>query len=252
MFYTCGTVQCRQAADIAAPYLFIKSQNQANWTSNTIPTSCNPGGPDRSAQGVGSISGGVLTYTSITSGTITVGSVVYAPTMPLGVTITSQLSGTPGGVGTYALSDNTETVPSGTIITLNSLGGSKFNLAYKSVTLVNGFAAIGYDYTNFHWYQTNPTVELPVMQWYSAIAGNKPFTLEENGTYNMSAVQVTAHMAAVLLMYPDMITWWDSDGTTVALMNSDGTIRPNGSAFKAFTLVPGYRIQQLPPQTPCS
>jgi hypothetical protein len=95
-------------------------------------------------------------------------------------------------------------------------------------------------------------IELPVMQWYQAIAGNKPFTLEENGTYNMSAVQVTGHMAAALLMYPDMITWWDNDGTTVALTNPDGTIRPNGSAFKAFSLAPGYQIQQLPPQTPCS
>lgn len=125
-------------------------------------------------------------------------------------------------------------------------------LAYKSVTLINGFAAIRYDYSNFHWYQTNPLVELPAMQWCQTIAGGKPFTLEENGTYNESAVEVTAHMAAAYSMHPDMITWWDNDGTTVALMNPDGTIRPNGTAFKNFAAAPFLALQQLPPQTPCS
>lgn len=52
---------------------------------------------------VGSIaSTGVLTVGTLTSGTVQVGALVTGGTTPSGIFITGQLSGTPGGVGTYS------------------------------------------------------------------------------------------------------------------------------------------------------
>jgi Protein of unknown function (DUF3383) len=51
----------------------------------------------------GSIDGYVLTVTSVQSGSIQVGSIVSGAGVPAGTQITSQLSGTPNGVGTYVL-----------------------------------------------------------------------------------------------------------------------------------------------------
>lgn len=66
--------------------------------------------------GTGSISGNVLTIGSIT-GTVAVGSAVSYSGSPSGLNIVTQLSGTAGGAGTYALNISELTVAAGTAIT---------------------------------------------------------------------------------------------------------------------------------------
>jgi len=62
----------------------------------------------------GSIAGNILTVTAITSGTLVGGAIIAGTGITAGTQITSQLSGTTGGVGTYAVSVS-QTVVSGTV-----------------------------------------------------------------------------------------------------------------------------------------
>ena len=63
----------------------------------------------------GSINQEVLDVTSLTSGSIQIGSHISGPGLPAGVQITSQLSGTPGGVGDYGFFLRYGTIPSETL-----------------------------------------------------------------------------------------------------------------------------------------
>lgn len=65
----------------------------------------------------GSIAGNVLTVTAVSTGTLYPGTILTGPAgIASGTTVLAQLSGTPGGVGTYALSIPEQTVASGTVV----------------------------------------------------------------------------------------------------------------------------------------
>jgi hypothetical protein len=63
----------------------------------------------------GSISGNVLTVTNVTSGTLVNGATISGTNVATGTQIVLQLSGTTGGVGTYAVSIPEQTVASTTV-----------------------------------------------------------------------------------------------------------------------------------------
>jgi len=63
----------------------------------------------------GSIAGNVLTVTAVGSGTVVPGGTISGTSVATGTLIVSQLSGTAGGVGTYAVSIPEQTVSSTTI-----------------------------------------------------------------------------------------------------------------------------------------
>jgi hypothetical protein len=91
--------------------------NDINTSQTTLPA------PQTSAVFTGSISGTTLTVTAITSGTIQTNGQIWngAGTIPVLQTITGQLSGTSGGVGTYSLTISA-TVASGTIYETSGTG----------------------------------------------------------------------------------------------------------------------------------
>jgi hypothetical protein len=65
----------------------------------------------------GSISGNVLTITAVSTGTLYAGTILTGPAgVATGTQVIEQLSGTAGGVGTYALSIPEQTVASGTVV----------------------------------------------------------------------------------------------------------------------------------------
>ena len=265
-FYYCGTTACRQAADAAAPNLFVKTAKQLDWSSTYIPTACflsgfkanGSGNPQASSGWNGSISNGVLTLnagpllagTVLTSATNSgVGDVIYTQGQPPGITVLSQLTGTgcPGACtgqdGTYQLSAgalNTGVQP----VYMNTLTVNRIRTIVRTWQTLAGFAAIPYDFTNYHWYQTSPVVEMPVISWYLAQAGGKPLTLEENGTYSQSGADVVDHLKGALSYGPDAVYWWNSDAGdgsgAVALTDPLNNIRPNGWAFRNYiTATPG-------------
>lgn len=63
----------------------------------------------------GSITGNVLTVTAVGSGTVYAGAAISGTGVASGTTVVSQLSGTTGGIGTYAVSIPEQTVASTTI-----------------------------------------------------------------------------------------------------------------------------------------
>jgi hypothetical protein len=63
----------------------------------------------------GSISGDVLTVTAVGSGTLVAGGILSGTGVAAGTAIESQLTGTPGGIGTYLVSIPEQTVASTTI-----------------------------------------------------------------------------------------------------------------------------------------
>ena len=60
----------------------------------------------------GSIAGNVLTVTAVTSGILYPGATITGTGVASGTKVVSQLSGTPGGIGTYALNGGDQTVAS--------------------------------------------------------------------------------------------------------------------------------------------
>ena len=250
-FYYCGTDACKHTADAAAPNLFLKTAKQIDWSSQYIPTYCVPSGlrsngnPQASSGWNGSILNGILTLNPgpIQAGTVQTvahdgtGDIVYAQGQIPGITILSQLTGSTGADGTYQLSAGSANLASGQIW-MNTLSVNRIRTVTRAWQTLAGFPAIPYDDSNYHWYQTNPIVELPVISWYLKAAGGKPLTLEENGTYSTSGQDVNDHLTGALTLSPDMLIWWNSDAGdgsgAVALTNTDNSIRTNGFAYKAF------------------
>lgn len=68
----------------------------------------------------GSISGTTLTVTAVTSGTLAPGQPIAGTGVTAGTTITAQLTGTTGGIGTYSV-DTSQTASSTTITSQNSI-----------------------------------------------------------------------------------------------------------------------------------
>jgi hypothetical protein len=65
----------------------------------------------------GSISGNVLTVTAVSTGTLYPGTILTGPAgVASGTQVVAQLTGTIGGIGTYALSIGEQTVASGTVV----------------------------------------------------------------------------------------------------------------------------------------
>lgn len=97
--------------------------NYADGSASAAPTG-SPNGATTSAGSiaaatsgfVGSIVGNVLTVTAVNSGTIYPGTTISGTDVVTGTKIVSQLSGTPGGVGTYAVSIPGQSVDPGTVI----------------------------------------------------------------------------------------------------------------------------------------
>lgn len=85
-------------------------------------------------QVTGSINNGTLAVTAVTSGTIVAGATISGGATAAGTKIVKQLSGTPGGIGTYAVSIPNQTVASGTI------NGTYGVLTVGSMTIGTGFA----------------------------------------------------------------------------------------------------------------
>lgn len=68
------------------------------------------------SQVTGSITGNVLTVTAVGSGTLYLGTTLSGTAVASGTKVAAQLSGTRGGIGTYALNIGEQTVAAGTVI----------------------------------------------------------------------------------------------------------------------------------------
>lgn len=141
------------AADTLAvtPYAWVVGGTYL--PNNAIVTAITPYVTTNGANFTGSVTAGVLTVSAKTRGTIASGQYLYGTTYTVasGITITGQLTGTPGGVGTYSISSNTagpyasqSMVSTTTVsITLNlpatSTGTGTFTLSQTDYSLPSDF-----------------------------------------------------------------------------------------------------------------
>lgn len=63
----------------------------------------------------GSIAGNVLTITAVAQGSLSPGSIIYGVGLAANTIVLAQTSGTPGGIGTYSITPNPQTISSETI-----------------------------------------------------------------------------------------------------------------------------------------
>src|SRR5581483_634341 len=93
----------------------------------------------------GAISGNVLTVTAVSSGTVVIGALISGTNVASGTAIVAQLSGTPGGIGTYAVSipeqNVASTAISGTYGTLTVSAVSSGTIQVGGVVSGSGISA---------------------------------------------------------------------------------------------------------------
>jgi prepilin-type processing-associated H-X9-DG protein len=109
--------------------------------------------PATAFSGTGSITGNVLTITSVTAGTLVPGTILTGTGVAAGTQVVSQLSGTTGGAGTYAVNYAEQTVAATTI------GGTYGVLTVGGGAPVQGGALSGTGVTagTTLWGQLSPT-----------------------------------------------------------------------------------------------
>lgn len=109
--YTAASVNLAAATSYSAAAALIKTAlNTTLPTAASVTGSIAPG----TASVTASISGNVMYVTAVSSGTLVPGAIIAGTGVTAGTQIDAQLSGTTGGVGTYAVSA-TQVVPSETI-----------------------------------------------------------------------------------------------------------------------------------------
>lgn len=108
----------------------------------------------------------------------------------------------------------------------------------KGQSLVSGYRAAGADFINFHWYvaDTNALTEAVA---YLGRASELPVLTNETGQQqNENPAQVTSVMGKILELSLPIAIWYSidtaSEGSAQALINTDGSLRPNGEAYQNF------------------
>jgi len=104
-------------------------------------------------------------------------------------------------------------------------------------TLLADFAVDGEDYTNFHWFWAGASPIALMMPWlYNQT--HQPLLTAATGTSSQSGIDLQNVLAAEAAQGAQLILWYVPDGqgggASTGLLNDDGTLRPNGVAFKNY------------------
>lgn len=92
----------------------------------------------------------------------------------------------------------------------------------------------GIDYVNFHWYGADPQALAEAVAFLEAETG-LPAMTNEVGQHDEEPETVRKLLAKILELKLPYAIWYSVDRPdSRALQNGDGTLRPNGEAFRAF------------------
>lgn len=116
--------------------------------------------------------------------------------------------------------------------------------------LLDSIRTLPLDYINFHWYaparglggrylpeKLDYSVLRPVTAFLQRASGGKPVVNTEVGQLHAAPDIVTGLLGEMQALHYDYIIWYSGDGgdgKAIALQNADGTLRPNGEAFRAY------------------
>lgn len=108
----------------------------------------------------------------------------------------------------------------------------------KGKDLISGYKASGADYINFHWYVADTAALAEAVTYLQNTAGLPALSNESGQQQNTDPGQVTSVMQEIVNLKLPVAVWFSIDiqgfGGARALNEPDGTIRPNGEAFKNF------------------
>ena len=103
---------------------------------------------------------------------------------------------------------------------------------------VSGYKNAGADYINFHWYIADTTALGEAVDYLEAASGLNALTNEVGQQRNEDPNQVTSVMQKIVDLKLPYAVWFSMDvpgfGGARSLLNPDGTLRPNGEAFRDF------------------
>ena len=104
----------------------------------------------------------------------------------------------------------------------------------KGKTLLMSYKSTGIDYLNFHWYFADTTALRETADFLKDQTG-LPVITNEIGQRTDNPDQTTAVMNEIVRLGIPIAVWYGRDGSRArGLMESDGTLRPTGEAFKRF------------------
>lgn len=150
-----GDFWIRNAGAAAAQYGMKVFANFADGTAFAAAAGSSSGAASGSASSIaaatsaftGSIAGNVLTVTAVGSGVVRPGTTISGTNVATGTKVVSQLSGTPGGIGTYAVSIPDQDVDAGTAISgtygILTVGGTVVGLFAPGQILSGSGVATG-------------------------------------------------------------------------------------------------------------
>ena len=129
------------------------------------------------------------------------------------------------------------------------------NASDEGHLFLDGYAAAGVDYVNFHWYETDARA-FEEVGTFLADSTELPVITNEIGQRSDDPANISVHMQKILDLDLDYAIWFSLDKNTgvtetsvLALQNKDESLRRHGEAYKAFVAVhasaPGSRSTSL-------
>jgi acetyl esterase/lipase len=108
------------------------------------------------------------------------------------------------------------------------------------------YKASGQDYLNLHWYIPDKAALSEAVNYLKRVT-NLPVMSNELGQYDQSPEAAQKLLSAALDLKLPYAIWFSLDRDTVqALQNADGSLRPNGEAFREFMQAHFQTVAELP------
>ena len=108
----------------------------------------------------------------------------------------------------------------------------------KGKELLSGYKGAGSDYINFHWYVADTEALGEAVAFLEKATGLSAMTNEVGQQRNEDSEQVNSVMQKFVDLEIPYVVWFSVDvsgfGGAGSVLDSDGTLRPNGQAFKNF------------------
>lgn len=110
----------------------------------------------------------------------------------------------------------------------------------KGKELLAGYKAAGADYVNFHWYNTDPSTMAVAVDYLKKATGLPVMTNEMGQQKSTDPREVTGMMQNAVNLGLPIAVWFSIDihshGEARGFFNDDGSLRPNGEAFRDFLI----------------
>jgi hypothetical protein len=113
-------------------------------------------------------------------------------------------------------------------------GAEGRKVANLTTTFLKGYKAAGADYVNFHWYVSNGDAMKETAQYLEQFTG-LPAVTNELGQRDTDTSATDSLLNGVVSAKLPIAVWFSSDSRlSKAFVNSDGSLRPIGEAFRSF------------------